>query len=71
MMNIICIWGPSGRQEMTKNGVEHSLEINFINETILLMGAHDRAQVDKWLDNLQKAKKFYDWFTKLSNIVKE
>jgi hypothetical protein len=43
MVNIMCIWGPSGRQEMMKNGIAFSLEINFQNETILMMGAHDRA----------------------------
>ena len=46
MQNILCIWGPSGRSEMKNNGVDHSMEINFRNETILLLGAHEKTQLD-------------------------
>ena len=56
---------------MNKNGVQHSIELNFLNETILLLGAHERTQANKWLEHIQKGKKFMDWYKKLKDTVQE
>ena len=52
MKQIMCAWGPSGRSDMAKHGIENSIELNFLNESIMLLGAFDKAQMSQWLLSL-------------------
>ena len=45
----MCAWGPSGRSDMTKFGIENSIELNFLNESIMMLGAYEKIQMTKWL----------------------
>ena len=71
MKQIVCAWGPSGRSDMARHGIENSIELNFLNESIMLLGAYDKAQMNEWLVNLQKAKKFADWYFSIKVMIKE
>ena len=71
MKQIVCAWGPSGRSDMVRHGIENSIELNFLNESIMLLGAYDKAQMNEWLVNLQKAKKFADWYFSIKVMIKE
>mmetsp|Transcript_33508 Transcript_33508/g.44151 ORF Transcript_33508/g.44151 Transcript_33508/m.44151 type:complete len:120 (-) Transcript_33508:1855-2214(-) len=39
---VVCAWGPSGRIEMRKHEIEVAIELNFYDESILLLGAHEK-----------------------------
>ena len=69
MRQIVCVWGPSARIEMRKHEISAAIEVNFYDESILLLGAHEKDQVNKWLIYLQKSKKFVDWFLSVRSIV--
>ena len=68
---ILAIWGPSERSEMKKKKVVASVEISFYNESILLLGAYDKRQVEKWLSYLQRAKKFCDWLFSIKLMIEK
>ena len=42
MRQVVCVWGPSARIEMRKHEIGSAIEINFYDESILLLGAHDK-----------------------------
>lgn len=63
LKDVVCAWGPCDRIEMHKHDIGASIELNFYNESILLLGAHEKDQVNKWLASLQKTKKFVEWFS--------
>lgn len=42
LKQVVCAWGPSGRIEMRKHDVGASIELNFYDETIVLLGAHEK-----------------------------
>ena len=71
MKQVMCAWGPSGRSNMTKYGIVNSIELNFLNESILMLGAYEKSQATKWLSSLQKAKKFVDWYFSIKIMLKE
>lgn len=52
MRQIVCVWGPSARIEMRKHEISAAIEVNFYDESILLLGAHEKDQVNKWLTYL-------------------
>ena len=54
---------------MRKHDISAAIEINFYDDSIMLLGAHEKEQVSKWLTNLQKGKKFVDWFLAVKSIV--
>ena len=54
---------------MRKHEIGAAIEVNFYDESILLLGAHEKDQVNKWLTHLQKGKKFVDWFLAVRSIV--
>ena len=54
---------------MRKHEISAAIEVNFYDESILLLGAHEKDQVNKWLIYLQKSKKFVDWFLSVRSIV--
>jgi len=55
---------------MRKSKVECSIELDFFNGEIVLLGAHDRDQVHSWLLYVQKAMKFTDWFSSVKSVLK-
>lgn len=71
MAQVMCAWGPSGRSDMAKYGISNTIELNFINNSILMLGAYDKNQADQWLQSLQKAKKFADWYFSIKAMLKE
>ena len=71
MKQVMCAWGPSGRSDMTKFGIKNSIELNFLNESILMLGSYEESQTSKWLTSLQKAKKFIDWYFSIKLVLKE
>jgi len=54
---------------MKKHEIEAAIELNFYDESILLLGAHEKDQVSQWLSTLQKAKKFVEWFFAIKGII--
>lgn len=54
---------------MRKHEISASIELNFYDESILLLGAHEKDQVNKWLVHIQKTKKFVDWYLSVKSIV--
>ena len=52
MQQVMCAWGPSGRSDMTKYGIGNSIELNFLNESIMMLGAYEKSQTSKWLQQL-------------------
>ena len=54
---------------MRKHEISAAIEVNFYDDSILLLGAHEKDQVNKWLTHLQKSKKFVDWFLSVKSIV--
>ena len=40
MRQVLCAWGPSGRIEMRKHEIQQAIELNFYDESILMLGAH-------------------------------
>lgn len=40
LQHVLCIWGPSKRDEMRNVGL-HSIEMSFANESTLLLGAYE------------------------------
>ena len=42
LSEVVCAWGPSGRIEMRKHDIEAAIELNFLNESIVLLGAHEK-----------------------------
>ena len=69
LRQVVCAWGPSSRAEMRKLEIQASIELNLYDESILLLGAHEKDQVNKWLAYLQKAQKFVEWFLSIKGIV--
>lgn len=54
---------------MRKHDIEASIELNFYNESIVLLGAHEKDQINQWLISLQKAKKFTEWISSVRSII--
>ena len=42
LQHMLCVWGPSNREEMKKANL-HSIELSFANESVLLLGAYDQT----------------------------
>ena len=69
LTQVLCAWGPSGRIEMRRHQIASAIELNFYDESILMFGAHEKDQINKWLGYFQKSKKFVDWFLSVKGIV--
>jgi len=54
---------------MKKHDIGASIELNFYNEGILLLGAHELDQVNQWLGYIQKSQKFSEWFLSIKGIL--
>ena len=54
---------------MRKHEIGSAIELVFLDESILLLGAHEREQIDKWLAHVQKAKKFVEWYNSVASVL--
>ena len=54
---------------MRRHQIAAAIELNFYDESILMFGAHEKDQINKWLGYFQKSKKFVDWFLSVKGIV--
>ena len=69
LRNVVSIYASFRGEFINKN--QHCLEICFFNEQIQYVASYDSDNISQWLEYLTKAKKFFDWFTLLQEVLRE
>lgn len=68
LKNVMSIYASFRGEFIKKN--QHCIEMCFFNEQIVYFACYDSNQVNQWLEHITKAKKFFDWFTQIQDLLK-
>jgi hypothetical protein len=48
LKEVMAVWGPTQKKELKGKGL-HSIEVNFFNESVLILALYDGAHISQWL----------------------